>query len=184
VLCIWAYASQARVDAVKEQFGDAVHLDYRFCSVFGDTARKIPSTWNDKGNYAGFNAHLRSVAQKFPHIAVHPDIWLETRPPTSASTHLFMTAVERWQQEQVQQPQSGSAASIFDTVMWAFRCGFFRDCRDISRWDVQCQLAEPLGVDINAIEEMIHDGTAFATHWLRITKTPRRCTSRVVQVLY
>ena len=20
--------------------------------------------------------------------------------------------------------------------MWAFRCGFFRDCRDIARWDV------------------------------------------------
>jgi hypothetical protein len=46
--------------------------------------------------------------------------------------------------------------------MWAFRCGFFRDCRDIARWDVQCELAEALGVDINAIEKSIHDGTAFA----------------------
>jgi len=41
VLCIWAYASQARVDAVKEQFGDAVQIKHRFCSVFGDTAGKI-----------------------------------------------------------------------------------------------------------------------------------------------
>ena len=46
--------------------------------------------------------------------------------------------------------------------MWAFRCGFFRDCRDISRWDVQCELAEALGVDINAVEKRIHEGTAFA----------------------
>lgn len=162
ILCIWAYAAQARIDAVKEKFGDAVRLDYRFCSVFGDTARKIATTWKDKGDYAGFNAHLRTVALQFPHVEIHPDIWLITRPPTSASAHLFMTAVRQWQQEQEREGQSGSAISIFDKVMWAFRCGFFRDCRDIARWDVQCDLAEALGVDINAIEKSIHEGTAFA----------------------
>jgi predicted DsbA family dithiol-disulfide isomerase len=36
------------------------------------------------------------------------------------------------------------------------------DCRDISRWDVQCEIAESLGVDIGAIEERIHSGIAFA----------------------
>jgi predicted DsbA family dithiol-disulfide isomerase len=162
VLCIWAYAAQARVDAVKEQFGDTVRLDYRFCSVFGDTARKIASTWRDKGEYAGFNAHLRTVALQLPHIEVHPDIWLKTRPPTSASAHLFLAAVRQWQQEREGEDQSGSATSIFDQVMWAFRCAFFRDCRDIARWDVQCELAEALGVDISAIEKSIHEGTAFA----------------------
>jgi predicted DsbA family dithiol-disulfide isomerase len=73
VLCIWAYASQARVDAVKEKFGDAVQIKHQFCSVFGDTARKITTTWNDKGEYDGFNAHLRQVAARFPHIEVHPE---------------------------------------------------------------------------------------------------------------
>ena len=162
VLCIWAYATQARIDAVKERFGDTVRLDYRFCSVFGDTGRKIASTWRDKGEYVGFNTHLRTVAQQFPHIEVHPEIWLKTHPPTSASAHLFMTAVQHWQQEREREGQSGSATSIFDKVMWAFRCGFFRDCRDIARWDVQCELAEALGVDIGAIEKRIHEGTAFA----------------------
>lgn len=162
VLCIWAYATQARIDAVKEKFGATVRLDYRFCSVFGDTARKITSTWKDKGEYCGFNAHLRTVARQFPHIEVHPEIWLKTRSPTSASAHLFMTAVLQWQQEREGEGQGGSATSIFDNVMWAFRCGFFRDCRDIARWDVQCELAEALGVDISAIEKRIHDGTAFA----------------------
>ena len=99
VLCIWAYAAQVRIDEVKEKFGDAVRLDYRFCSVFGDTTHRITSTWRDKGEYAGFNAHLRKVAQQFPHIEVHPDVWLKTRPPSSASAHLFMTAVMQWQQE-------------------------------------------------------------------------------------
>ena len=161
ILCIWAYAAQARVDAVKETFGDTVRLDYRFCSVFGDTARKIVSAWRDKGEYAGFNAHLRKVALRFPHIEVDPEIWLKTRPPTSASAHLFLTAVQQWQ-EREGDGRSGSATAIFDKVSWAFRCGFFRDCRDIARWDVQCGLAEAHGVDIDAIEKLIHAGTAFA----------------------
>ena len=181
MLCIWAYAAQARIDAVKEEFGDTVRVDYRFCSVFGDTARKITSTWQGKGEYAGFNAHLRKVAQQFPHIEVHPEIWLKTRPPTSASAHLFLTAVQNWQQERSRQGQSKSAITIYDEVMWAFRCGFFKDCRDIARWDVQCELAEALGVDINAIEKSIHDGTAFAT-LSRTIKTPKRCALRAVQV--
>ena len=46
--------------------------------------------------------------------------------------------------------------------MWALRCAFFRDGRDIARWDVQCDLADALGVDIDAIEKRIHEGTAFA----------------------
>ncbi|HJX09348.1 MAG TPA: hypothetical protein VJ733_02475, partial [Candidatus Binatia bacterium] len=87
---------------------------------------------------------------------------LKTRPPTSASAHLFLAAVQHWEQERGREGESGSATSIFDKVMWAFRCGYFRDCRDIARWDVQCELAEALGVDIGAIEKCIHEGTAFA----------------------
>jgi predicted DsbA family dithiol-disulfide isomerase len=160
-LCVWAYVAQARVDAVKEKFGDAVRIEYRFCSVFGDTAGKIPTTWKDKGGYEGFNAHLRQVAERFPHIEVHPEIWLKTRPLTSASAHLFMKAVQQCEHDSgvtARQP----AASVFDRVLWAFRCAFFRDGRDISRWDIQCEIAEAIGADIGAIEERIHSGIAFA----------------------
>ena len=76
VLCIWAYIAQARIDAVREKFGDTVELDHRFCMVFGNTAAKIPASWKDKGEYAGFNAHLRHVAQQFPHVELHPEVWL------------------------------------------------------------------------------------------------------------
>lgn len=162
VLCIWAYVAQARIEAVKEKFGDAVRLNYRFCSVFGDTAQKIPATWRDSGGYAGFNSHLLKVAQRFPHVVVHPEIWLKTRPPTSASAHLFLTAVQQWEKEQEAKGRIRSASSTFEEVKWAFRCAFFRDCRDIARWDVQCELAEAFGVHIGAIEERIRAGTAFA----------------------
>jgi predicted DsbA family dithiol-disulfide isomerase len=160
VLCVWAFVSQARIDAVKEKFGDAVRIRHRFCSVFGDTARKITSTWKDRAGYEGFNSHLRQVAERFPHIEIHPEIWLKTRPSTSASAHLFMTAVQQCECQSATGDQS--TPKIFDQVMWGFRCAFFRDCRDISHWDTQCEIAEPLGANINAIEECIHGGAAFA----------------------
>ena len=161
VLCIWAYAAQARIDAVKDAFGDAVRIDHRFCSVFADTPGKIAAAWKDKGGHAGFNAHLRQVAGMFPHIEVHPGIWLQTRPLTSASAHLFMKAVQQWDRKAAGQ-EGRSAAGHFDQVLWAFRCAFFRDNRDIARWDIQCEIAEAHGVDIGAIEESIHSGSAFA----------------------
>jgi predicted DsbA family dithiol-disulfide isomerase len=160
VLCIWAYASQARIDAVRDTFGDAVRMEHRFCSVFADTAGKIASTWKDKGGYAGFNSHLRQIAERFPHIEVHPEIWLKTRPSTSASAHLFMKAVQQWERESTV-PGIQSVPSHFDRVMWTFRCAFFRDSRDIARWDVQCEIAEAVGVDIGAIESLVHSGSAF-----------------------
>ena len=161
VLCVWAYVAQARLDAIKEQFGATVRIVNRFCPVFGDTARKIPSTWKDKGGYEGFNAHLRLVAERFPHIQVHPDVWLKTRPLTSASAHLFLKAVQQWEHDAGVAGRQ-TTPRVFDQVMWAFRCAFFQNCRDISRWDIQCEIAQALGADIGAIEERIHGGTAFA----------------------
>lgn len=161
VLCVWAYASQARIDAVKDKFGDEVRISHRFCSVFGDTARKITSTWNDRGAYDGFNSHLRHVAERFPHIEVNPEVWLKTRPLTSASAHLFMKALQLWERdtEGAGTPYPGS---IFDQVLWALRRAFFRDCRDIARWEIQCEIAEALGADIAAIEQRRDNSTAFA----------------------
>lgn len=161
VLCIWAYASQVRVDAVIEKFGDAVRINHKFCSVFGDTATKITSTWSDRGGYGGFNAHLRKVAERFPHIVIHPEIWLKTRPQTSVSAHLFMKATEEWARESGMASDC-SSASIFEQILWALRRAFFRDCRDIARWDVQSEIAESFGADIVGIEQRIHSGSAFA----------------------
>src|SRR6516165_12399477 len=99
LLCIWAYISQARIDEIKKKFGATVRIRQRFCSVFGNTAQKIKANWKDKGAYDGFNAHLRQVAERFPHIQLHPDVWLTTRPASSTSPHLFMKAVQEWEEQ-------------------------------------------------------------------------------------
>jgi len=159
VLCVWAYISEARIGALKEKFGGLLQLNYRFCSVFGDTPGKIKSAWKDKGEYQGFNSHLRHVAEKFPHVGIHPELWLKTRPMSSASPHLFLKAIQQWDQQSLRR---GDAAGMFDQATSAFRRAFFRDCRDISCWNVQCEIAQRLGIDIDAIEKLIHGGAAFA----------------------
>ena len=163
ILCIWAYASQARVNAVEEKFADNVRIEHRFCSVFGDARGKIGSNWKDKGGYQGFNTHLREVARRFPHIELHPELWLTTRPASSASAHLFIKAMQCWEHE-TRKVENGPAPIVSDQVAWAFRLAFFRDCRDIACWDVQCEIAEGLGADSDAIERCIHSGSAYA--WL------------------
>ncbi len=159
ILCVWAYISQARIDAIKEKFGDAVRIEQRFCSVFGDTATKIATAWKAKGGYAGFNAHQREAAGKFPHIDVHPDVWLTTRPASSMSAHLFLKAIQLGEGDAA---VAGQRPGIFDSAMWAFRRAFFAECRDISRFEVQREIAAMLSADIGAIEARIHSGAAFA----------------------
>ena len=161
VLCIWAFVSQARIEAVEQKYGDRVRVQHRFCSVFGDADRRLPMTWKDRGGYDGFNSHLMQIALRFPHIAVHPDVWLTVRPPTSSSVHLFLKATEQSVIDAADRdPQS--SGRILARTLSAFRMAFFRDCLDIARWDVQCDVAEPLGIDLAAIERHVHSGRAFS----------------------
>jgi predicted DsbA family dithiol-disulfide isomerase len=71
VLCVWAHISQARVDEVAEQFADDVSIDYRFCSVFGDTAYKIGIGWVERGGYGGFGKHLREAVSETVGVSVN-----------------------------------------------------------------------------------------------------------------
>lgn len=150
LLCIWAYVSQARIDELKSEFSETVHVRHRFCSVFGDTGRKIGA---GEGGYEGYNAHLRRVAERYPHIELNAGLWLAVRPASSASPHLFLAAVRL----------SAPETDLLERTSWAFRLGFFRDGRDISHWDVQRDLAAPLGVDLEAVERCIRDGDAHAS---------------------
>lgn len=156
VLCVWAYISELRVAAVRAAYGDQVRFDYRLCSVFGDTARKIPAVWRDRGEYAGFNEHLRQSAAQFPEIKLNPDIWLTARPASSTGPHLFLKAV------QLDEASGGSAQGAFEACLHAFRSAFFEAARDIARWDVQCDVARACGVEVARIEGLIDDGRAFA----------------------
>jgi predicted DsbA family dithiol-disulfide isomerase len=161
VLCIWAYVAQARLEAIPRTFGRDVAIRPRFCSVFGDARGKIAAGWRDRGGFAGYSRHVQEIATRFPHIEVHPDTWLKTRPASSASPHLFITALRQIEAERPENPAS-TGDSGAEAVAHAFRRAFFAEARDIADWDVQCAIAESFGVDIGAVERKFRDGTAFA----------------------
>ncbi|MBN9434333.1 MAG: hypothetical protein J0I45_18025 [Bosea sp.] len=163
ILCIWAYIAQARVDAVKRDFGGSVDLDFRFCSVFGDAQTKLADAWRGRDGLAGYNRHVLSIAERFPHARVNPDVWLATQPASSMSPHLFLKAVMEWERTDSDDGQEVVDLPVFERVTWALRRGFFQECRDICRREVQWELASPFKIDAVAIEELINDGTAFAS---------------------
>lgn len=156
VLCVWAYLAELRLGAVREAFGDQVQVRYRFCSVFGDTARKIPAAWADRGGYEGFNAHLRHTAETYPEIAVHPDLWLTVRPASSWGAHLMLKAI------QLDEAAGGCAPGTADAAVRATRQAFFHHGRDIAAHAVQAVVAEQAGADPARLGPLIDNGAAFA----------------------
>src|SRR6056297_692675 len=150
ILCIWAHISQARVDEVSEKFAEQVSIEYRFCSVFGDTKYKIGKGWADRGGYKGFGKHVQESASEFEHINVHPGIWASTRPPSSTPAHLLLKAVQNIE------PQMCSA------VLKELRHMFFEHCLDVSQWPVLCGALSTVGVSVNDVKEVMDSGMAHA----------------------
>jgi len=150
VLCVWAHISQARVDEVAERFSDDVSIDYRFCSVFGDTAHKIGIGWAKRGGYAGFGNHLCEAVSEFGHIKLHPEIWQRNRPTSSTPAHILLKAVQRVDKRQCK------------AVLQELRLAFFERCLDISRWSVLKATLEVAGVSVIDVQEAIDSGAAHA----------------------
>jgi predicted DsbA family dithiol-disulfide isomerase len=150
VLCLWAHISQARVDEVAERFANDVSIDYRFCSVFGDTKHKIGKGWAQRDGYSGFGNHLREAVAEFDHINLHPEIWKRTRPASSTPSHILLKAVQRVDQRQCK------------ALMLELRSAFFERCLDISRWSVLAASLEVVGISVNDVRELIDSGVAYA----------------------
>ena len=150
VLCVWAHIAQARIDEVRRSFGDAVLVEHRFCSVFGDTAHKIGVGWADRGGYAGFGAHVRASVEPFDHVTAHPELWEHVRPVSSTPAHLVLKAVQRLDPERVE-----------DTLR-ALRTMFFEQCADVADWRVLSDALEQVGVRPEDVRRTIDCGVAHA----------------------
>jgi len=150
VLCIWAYISQARVDEIALKFPDRVSVEYRFCSVFGDTARKIGEGWAERGGYEAFGRHVRESAASFEHITIHPDVWRRVRPLSSTPAHLVMKAVQRVDVDRC------------EAVLGEIRRAFFERGLDVGRMSVLESALEVCGVPVDDVRRTIESGQAHA----------------------
>lgn len=155
-LCIWAYISEARIQAVRTTFAEAIDLEIRFCSVFGSTASKIRKTWGQDDGYERFNRHLLEVAARFPELKVAPTVWLATRPASSMAAHVYLKAVQL--AEAAEHCPARSAENMIKSV----RRAFFEHARDISCRAELRKIADQLALPSRVIEAIIDDGRAFA----------------------
>ena len=160
ILCIWAYIGQARMDEVQAGHGDSVAITPRFVSVFGDTHGKIAASWKDRDGFAGYARHVQSVAARFPHVSLSPAAWTEVQPASSMGPHLFAKAVSLWEAAQHDTPQRHQP--LTESMIWTLRRGFFADALDISRLDVQLDLAHPFGIPMLEIERLLESGAPQA----------------------
>jgi len=162
LLCIWAYVGQRRLEQLSEEFGDKIVIENHFCSVFPNVEAKMELSWKSRGGYEGFNRHTLEVAKKFPHVEINPRLWLDTRPLTSASGHIFLKAIEvieaeKFGDELMAKPYLERLSS---RAAWELRLAFFAEGKDISNWQVHMGIAKKLGIDAALVEEKIHNGQA------------------------
>ena len=165
LLCIWAYAAEARVNEVRQKFGARIVITERICSIFHDTEQHIGRGWKARGSWSGFNTHLAEVAAKFDHIVLHPELWVKVRPASSMGPHLFIKAAKRVERR-LSLPlfeNGGHARLPSEHLAWQFRLAFFRDGRDIASYKVQREVATSLGLPCDEIELEIENGSAFGS---------------------
>ena len=160
ILCIWAYAAERRIEQLARTFPEDVVIDDHYCSIFPDAWSKIEENWKTRGGFEGFNRHLNEVAERFPHIQVHDRLWVDVKPRTSASAHMFLKALQIIEAEDreplpyLERPSVRAASEL--------RRAFFVETKDISDWRVHTSVAGNLGINYEHVDDKIRSSQAIA----------------------
>ena len=165
VLCVWAYVAQIKLDELRRQFDDQIRVEYHFLRLFGDVSAHIDAGWGDKGGAAGYARHVKQMATRFDHVDIHPEIWTRNVPPTSASCHLFLKAIQLLEKsgEISAAPQERfGGKTAFEEAAWRCRLGFFRDLQDIADRTNQEAIAAGMALPLAGIRRQIDSGAAHA----------------------
>ena len=152
ILCVWAWIAQKRVDELNKNLANSIELQCYYVDVFGDVPTKINTQWQSKGGFIGFAEHIQQSVSAFEYAHVNPKVWTQVRPTTSANAHLMLKAIEITYDKK----------KSIDMAL-TFRSAFFVDGLDISNLDVLYDLANANGLDLNAIDTSIRDGSAMAS---------------------
>jgi predicted DsbA family dithiol-disulfide isomerase len=165
VLCIWAYIAQIRIDELISQYADQIKFNQHFIPVFGSTEKRISSQWKEKGGFQGYHDHVMGICAKFDHIEVHPKIWLENIPRSSASCHHFLTSIRLLEKKDLiscEPQEKCRGRTLFEEAIWQVRLHFFRDLQDVADLEVQTKIAREMDLPVDEIIRQMHSGEAMA----------------------
>jgi len=157
VLCIWAYFGQVKVDELKAEFGDRIELRHRFIPLFGCCEQRIGQGW-EEGGFQGYSRFVLELAENFPHVEVHPEIWRRNAPASSLPAHLVLKAVQRLEEASA----LPAGASSFEELAWRLRLAFFRDLENVADQAVLRRHLEEARIPVAAVEAEIASGRAYA----------------------
>ena len=163
VLCVWAYIAQIRLDELKLNYGDKLDIQYHFIPLFGCTDKRISEGWKDKGGFKAFGEHVKEVCSQFDHVDVHTNIWTTSIAKSSATSHLFLKAVQLLdEQGQISKDIINGNNSLFEEITWKIRLAFFKEGLDISHMDTLFSIAEQHELPTDILRKLIDNGEALA----------------------
>lgn len=161
VLCIWAYASQIKIDELHHQFKPQIVINHYYLSLFGNTHQRVGRRWQNRNGYVGYNQHVLEIAMEMEHLDVHPEIWLHDVPATSVNAHLFLKSVQLQENNDENQGHQ-NGRSLAEEAAWQIRVAFFRDMRNVAMMSTLLEIAEELSIPTGPIIQQIENGEAFA----------------------
>ncbi|MGR5175686.1 DsbA family oxidoreductase [Vibrio parahaemolyticus] len=155
VLCVWAWAAEARNEELMSNFDGQVELIPKFINLFGSTEARIGQGWKEKGGFEGFAKHTIEVVDKFPELALNPRVWSEVRPTSSMTAHLYLKAAQL----------SGADNRQILQLASSLRHAFFVEAKDISCRKEISAVFVAQGIDISELFPFLEDGSAYASLW-------------------
>lgn len=164
ILCVWAYFAQVKIDELKQEFADQVEIRHHYLSLFGNNQVRIAEGWTDGvGGFAGYAAHVQELGKNFPHVALHPDLWLANAPASSMPIHLYLKAVQLLEQRgSLEAAETQHRRSASEQLAWRLRLAFFRDAKNIGQRAVLDAEATAIGIPTAALDAVMQNGEAHA----------------------
>jgi predicted DsbA family dithiol-disulfide isomerase len=143
VLCSWCYVADARLDVLRDEYGSGVHWSFRPYPLRPDD--QIP----DKKERSLLARHFRRIAKEREGKGVKADLWTGDDPPSSSLPPLVALEAAL--------PQGPMLQNAF---LKAMRRAAFIQGINISRRDVQLELAARVGLDVPRFLEHLEDPAA------------------------
>lgn len=158
-LCIWAFVAQKKLETILEEHGMNLDVDYRIVPIFGSFPWRFrEGPWSSSG-VDGRVEGTRRVAAEHGYPEVTGEVWRLDTPASSWSPSLAIKAVTRLEREE--HLPRGSTASY----QWLLRKKFFVDNQNVCHRHMQLLVAEELGFERAALEEVMDCGLALADLW-------------------
>lgn len=157
-LCIWAYVTQARHDAVLERFGEVVEVRTRLVPVFGSVVHRFrEGAWSEAGVEGRVATTARVAAEHGPPgCEVDGSVWRTDCPASSWAPAMAVAGVGLLEEEGAA-PQGSQGR-----YLRALRCRFFEDNVNMARRAEQLAVARRLDLDPEALAATLDDGRALA----------------------